>query len=222
MEDMERDGNEDAGCNRVSHNLFLPLLALLSREHRRWTQSANGSDGTIEHRCCCYALDEQSSSFFFLTTTTNVGKRRYVGSLTNFTGLTLTSRQLPSPSDSSSHGRWVRLAIQVQVYWISFSAGLRTFSKAFFKKNHPVKLYGLVQKRVETKPPGHRLWESQDVRIDRGETLAGSTNVVWQRQRQTKNPALMKIDSHAKTVTQQVSPSSDARKLQKDLFNKLG
>jgi len=60
---------------------------------------------------------------------------------------------------------------------------------------------------------------------DHGQTLAdGSTNIVqWQRQAQTKNPALKKIKStHAKIVTQRVFPNSDARELKEDVYKKLG
>lgn len=75
----------------------------------------------------------------------------------------------------------------------------------------------MVKKRIETKSPGSRLWENTDIRIDRGETLAdGSTNIVWQRQAQTKNPALKKINSHAKIATQCVSPNSDVQKLRNE------
>jgi len=70
-------------------------------------------------------------------------------------------------------------------------------------KNNPAELYRLVQKRIETQRPGGRLWENTDIRIDRGETLAnGFTNIVRQKQLQTKNPALKKINSHAKIATQ--------------------
>jgi hypothetical protein len=112
----------------------------------------------------------------------------------------------------------------IQVYWISFFVGLCSFFRSFFKKNEPVKFYRLVQKRIESKRPGDRLWENEDIRIDRGETLTdGFANIVWQRQAQTKNPALKKIkNTHAKIVTQRVSPNSDAWELQKDVYKKLG
>ena len=51
--------------------------------------------------------------------------------------------------------------------WISFSVGLRTFFKNFFKKNNPAELYPLVQKRIEGTRPGRRLWENMDIRNDR-------------------------------------------------------
>ena len=96
------------------------------------------------------------------------------------------------------------------------------YFRAFFKKNNAAELYGLVQKRIEIRRPGGRLWENADIRIDRGETLAdGFTNIVWQRQAQTKNPALKKINSHAKIATQQVSPKCDTEKLLKDLYKQL-
>lgn len=103
------------------------------------------------------------------------------------------------------------------------SVGLRGFFKSFFKANEPVKLYELVQTKIAIKRPGARLWKNDDIRIDRGETLSdGSTNIVWQRQRQTKSPALKKIRStHAKIVTQRVYPNSDWRELQKDFYKKL-
>jgi hypothetical protein len=106
---------------------------------------------------------------------------------------------------------------------ISFFVGLRSFLRAFFKTHESVKFYGLIQKKIETKRPGDRLWENNDIRIDRGETLAdGSTNIVWQKQAQTKNPALRKIAStHAKILTQRISPRSDRRKLEKDAHRQM-
>jgi hypothetical protein len=123
--------------------------------------------------------------------------------------------------DAPSHSRWVPLVIQV--YWISFSVGLHSFFWAFFKKHESVKFYGLIQKKIKTKHPGNRLWENNDIHIDCGETLAdGSTNIVWQKQAQTKNPALKKIAStHAKLLTQQISPRSNPRKLEKDAHRKM-
>jgi hypothetical protein len=74
------------------------------------------------------------------------------------------------------------------------------------------------------KRPGDRLWKNNDIRIDRGETLAdGFTNIIWQRQAQTKNPVLKKIKNiHAKIATQRISPNSDPRELQKDIFKQVG
>jgi hypothetical protein len=116
-----------------------------------------------------------------------------------------------------------RLSWIAQAYSSSFFAGLRTFFKTFFKKNDPIKLFTSVKKKIELKQPGERLWENDDIRIDRGETLAdGATNIVWQRQAQTKEPALKKItDTHSKIVTQEVSPKSDPAHLKDDFFDKL-
>ncbi len=101
------------------------------------------------------------------------------------------------------------------------SVGLHAFFRHFFKKNDPIKLYGLVQKKIEIKYPGEQLWENNNICIDCGKTLAdGSTNIVWQRQVQTNNLALKKINTHAKIATQQIFPNSDA--LQKDVYKKLG
>jgi hypothetical protein len=109
------------------------------------------------------------------------------------------------------------------MYWISSSVGFRSFFRSFFKKNDPVKLYGLILVKIKTKCPGRHLWENKDIRIDWGETLKdGFTNIVWQRQAQTKNPTLKRINTHAKIVTQQVAPDSDAWELQKDIYKKLG
>lgn len=74
--------------------------------------------------------------------------------------------------------------------------------------------------RIEIQHPGGRLWQDNDIRVDRGQTLPdGSTNIVWQRQKQTKNPALKKIkNTHAKIVTQRVFADSDARELEEDPF----
>jgi hypothetical protein len=112
----------------------------------------------------------------------------------------------------------------ILIHWISFSVGLRSFFRVFIKKNDAIKLYGLVQRNIEGTPPGHRLWQNHDIRIDRGETLAdGSTNIVWQRQAQTTNPALKKIkNTHAKIATQRVFSTSDPRELQKDIWEQLG
>jgi hypothetical protein len=78
--------------------------------------------------------------------------------------------------------------------------------------------------KIENQHPGGRLWKDDDIRVDRGETLADrSTNIVWQRQAQTKDPALKKIkNTHAKIVTQWFFPNSDARELKEDFFKKLG
>ena len=144
--------------------------------------------------------------------------RFYYFSRANIYQSTTTIATWHQTPDLSSHEGWVCLV--TQVYWTSFSVG---FFRSFFKKNDPTKLYWLVQKRIETKRPGGRLWENTDIRIDRGETLAdGSTNIVWQRQALTKVPALKKINTHTKIVTQRVSPNSDAQELQKDFFEKLG
>lgn len=111
----------------------------------------------------------------------------------------------------------------IQVYRVSFSTGLRSFFKSFFKKNDAIKLYELVKVKIEIKGPGQRLWQDNDVRIDRGETLSdGSTNIVWQRQAQTKNGALKRFDTHSKIVTQRVYRNRNVRKLEKDLYSKLG
>jgi hypothetical protein len=100
---------------------------------------------------------------------------------------------------------------------------LRSFFKSFFKRNDAVKLYGLLQKRLESKRPGDRLWQNEDIRIDRGETLAdGSTNVVWQRQAQTKHLILKTFGSHSKIVTQRIFVNDEAGKLVQDIFRKLG
>ena len=78
--------------------------------------------------------------------------------------------------------------------------------------------------KIEIQHPGGRLWQDNDIHVDRGQTLAdGSTNIVWQQQAQTKNPALKKIKStHAKIVTQRFFPNSDAQELKEDVFKKLG
>lgn len=78
--------------------------------------------------------------------------------------------------------------------------------------------------KIENRRPGRRLWENDDVRIDRGEDLAdGSINIVWQKQSQTKNQALRKIKStHEKIVTQRVFRNSKARDLVEDVYTKLG
>ena len=78
--------------------------------------------------------------------------------------------------------------------------------------------------KIEIQRPGGRLWQDNDIRIDRGQTLAdGSTNIVWQRQAQTNNPALKKIkNTHSKIVVQRVFPNSDARELEEDVYKKLG
>jgi len=71
------------------------------------------------------------------------------------------------------------------------SVGLHTFFRHFFKKNDPIKLYGLVQKKIEIKRPGERLWENNNIRINHGEMLADrSMNIIWQRQAQTNNPVM--------------------------------
>lgn len=86
-----------------------------------------------------------------------------------------------------------------------------------------MEIYGLLLKRIGSKRPGDRLWQNNDLRIDRGETLSdGSTNVVWQRQRQTKKPALKKIDTHTKIVVQKVFPNSRAGELWEEFYRKLG
>ena len=104
-----------------------------------------------------------------------------------------------------------------------FLAGLRSFFKSFFKKKDPLKVYGMVKKKLEFRSPGRRLWEDNDVGVDCGETLSdGSTNIVGQWQAQTNNPALKKIKStHAKIVTQRVFPHTNARELEEDLYKKL-
>jgi hypothetical protein len=111
----------------------------------------------------------------------------------------------------------------IQAYWILFSVRLRSFFKSFFKKNDYIKLYGLAKTKIIHGHPGRRVWENNDVRIDRGETLAdGSINIVWQKQAQTKNPALKRIKStHDKIVTQRVFVHNDARDLMEDLYKKL-
>ena len=112
----------------------------------------------------------------------------------------------------------------IQVLCISFSAGLRSFFKSFFRRNNPLKVYGLVKQKIRIERRGGRLWQDNDVRVDCGETLSdGSTNIIWQRQAQTKNPALKRIKStHAKIVTQRVFPHTDVRELEEDLYRKLG
>jgi len=102
------------------------------------------------------------------------------------------------------------------------SVGLHTFFRHFFKKNNQIKLYGLVQKKIEIKCPGERLWENNNIHIDRGETLAdGSINIIWQRQTQMNNPVLKKINTHMKIATQRIFPNSDVSELQKDVYKKL-
>jgi hypothetical protein len=111
----------------------------------------------------------------------------------------------------------------IQVYWFSFSVGLRSFFKSFLKKNNPVKLYGLIKMKIEIQHPGRRLWQDNDIRVDHGLTLADGSNIVWQRQARTKNRALKKIENtHAKIITQHVFPNSDARELEEDVYEKLG
>jgi hypothetical protein len=67
-----------------------------------------------------------------------------------------------------------------------------------------------VISKIPKKAPGERLWENDDIRVDRGETLPdGTVNIVWQRQSQTKNPALKKIsDTHTKILTQKIDPKN--------------
>lgn len=116
----------------------------------------------------------------------------------------------------------------IQFCWISFSvvcsAGLRKFFKIFFKKNDATRLYGSIKTKIEIQRPGGRLWQDNDIRIDRGQTLAdGSTNIVWQRQAQTKRPALKRIrDTHTSIIVQRVFPSSEAQDLKEDVFKKAG
>jgi len=138
-----------------------------------------------------------------------------------FYGFSQASRQLPSPLSPVMNGECLR---PFNFFWISFSVGLRSFFKSFFKQNDPEEFYGLIKTKIDVQHPGGRLWQNNDIRVDRGQTLAdGSTNIVWQRQAQTKNPALKKIKkTHAKIVTQRVFPDSDARKLEEDIYEKLG
>ena len=174
---------------------------------RRWRCGRGRGRGTIEG----------------VTTTTNVGKWKVCGGFTGFPGLIFTNQQPPSPQITSlSHERWVLATIQT--YCISFSAGLRSFFKSFFKKNDPIKLYESLKVKIQTRGPGQRLWQDNDVRIDRGQTLEdGSTNIIWQRQAQTKIPALKKItNTHAKIVTQRIYPNHDVRTLEEDFYSRLG
>lgn len=101
-----------------------------------------------------------------------------------------------------------------------FLAGLRSFFKTFFKKKDPLKVYGMVKKKLEFWSFGRRLWEDNDIRVNCSETLSdGSTNIVWQRQVQTNNPALKRIKTtYAKIIIQRVFLHTNAQELEEDLY----
>jgi hypothetical protein len=115
------------------------------------------------------------------------------------------------------------VAVDLFSYFYVF-LGLRTFFKSFFKKNEPIAFYAQLANKIGSTRLGERLYQDDNVRIDLGEPVEGGVNVVWQKQKQTKNPALKAINStHSKIATQIVNPNDpeNGAELHADLMGKV-
>ena len=71
-----------------------------------------------------------------------------------FYGFSQASRQLPSPLSPVMNGECLR---PFNFFWISFSVGLHSFFKSFFKQNDPEEFYGLIKTKIDVQHPGGRL-----------------------------------------------------------------
>lgn len=74
-------------------------------------------------------------------------------------------------------------------------------------KDHPDVFVKVAEKAPGTRL-GDRVWENNDLRVDRGhDTQDGKVMIDWQRQKQTKQPALKKKSSHEKLLIQSFDPN---------------